>query len=190
MQPHRLHLIPLDGLFAIAKLPPDAPIPAWATSGPLFSITRTAEELSIVCLEAFVPPGVQVERGWRCLRVAGRMEFSVVGVLASLVVPLADAGISVFAVSTFETDYLLVKDVAWDRAREVLAGAGQAQAEEAGRHGLAWGARLALLFSEVPTPAGAGEPSATAARSGAAASWARTPTSTGCSVTSSTRSRR
>src|SRR5262245_54120965 len=110
MTRHRLTLIPLDGLFAIVKLPPEAAIPSWASSGSFLSITRTADELSIVSPEAAVPSGVQAERGWRCVRVAGKMDFSVVGVLASLVVPLADAGVSVFAVSTFDTDYLLVKN--------------------------------------------------------------------------------
>jgi len=115
MQPHHLNLIPLDGTFAIAKLPPDAVIPSWASSGPFFSITRTADEVSIVCPKAQVPPGVQCERGWRCLRVAGTMDFSTVGVLASLVGPLAEAGISVFVVSTFDTDFLLGKEAAWER---------------------------------------------------------------------------
>jgi hypothetical protein len=122
---HRLRtLIPLDGTFAIAKMPPDAAIPSWASSGPFVSITRTADELSIVCPDAQVPPGVQAEPGWRCLRVAGKMDFSMVGVLASLVGPLADAGISVFAVSTFDTDYLLVKEAAWQQAKEVLVATG------------------------------------------------------------------
>jgi hypothetical protein len=124
MTQQRLNLDPLDGLFAIAKLPPDAAIPSWASSGPFFSITRSADELSIVCPEAQVPSGVQAERGWRCVRVAGTMDFSVVGVLASLVGPLAEAGISVFAVSTFDTDYLLLKEAEWERAKERLVGAG------------------------------------------------------------------
>jgi hypothetical protein len=72
MQPHGLLLALLDGLFAIAKLPPDAAIPSWASSGPSCSITRTADELSIVCAESQVPPGVQAEPGWRCVRIAGK----------------------------------------------------------------------------------------------------------------------
>jgi hypothetical protein len=119
-----VNLLMLDSLFAIAKLPPDAPIPAWVSGGPFVSITRTADELSVVCPAAQVPPGVQAEAGWRCVRVAGKMEFSMVGVLAALVSPLADAGISVFAVSTFDTDFLLVKDALWDTAKEVLGAAG------------------------------------------------------------------
>ena len=107
---HRLNLTVVDGTFAVCRLEADAPIPPWATAGSFFSITRTADELSIVCHQEAVPEGVGGERGWRCLRVAGTMPFSVVGVLASLAAPLAEAGISVFAVSTFDTDYLLMKD--------------------------------------------------------------------------------
>ena len=105
-----LPLIELPGSFAICKLDKDAALPAWATAGNFFSITRTTDELSIVCSQSDVPEDVPCERDWRCLRVAGTMAFSVVGVLASLVTPLAEAGISVFALSTFDTDYLLVKE--------------------------------------------------------------------------------
>jgi hypothetical protein len=124
MQPQPLNLIPLDGRFAVAKLPPDAALPAWVGSSSFISITRTADELSIVCPESLVPSGAKCERGWRCVRVAGKMDFSAVGVLASLVGPLTDAGISVFALSTFDTDYLLVKEVVWDQARETLVRSG------------------------------------------------------------------
>jgi hypothetical protein len=96
---HRLNLIVVDGAFAGCRLGGDAPVPAWTTAGPFFSITRTADELSGVCRQDAVPEGVVCERGWRCVRVAGAVPFSVVGVLASLTVPLAEAGGSVFAVS-------------------------------------------------------------------------------------------
>jgi hypothetical protein len=102
-------LIVVDGLFAVCRLEPDTAIPAWATTGDLVSITRTADELSIVCRQDAVPEGIHCERGWRCLRVAGTIPFSAVGILASLTAPLAEAGISIFVISTFDTDYLLVK---------------------------------------------------------------------------------
>lgn len=105
----QLTLTLLENSFAICKLSSDAPIPPWATAGALFSITRTADELSVVCRQDALPEGILCERGWRCLQVAGTIPFSAVGVLASLTVPLAEAGISLFAVSTFNTDYLLVK---------------------------------------------------------------------------------
>jgi hypothetical protein len=90
----RLTLIVVDGTFAVCRLQPDAPIPGWSTAGDFFSITHTPGELSIVCAEEAVPEGVKCEQGWRCLRVAGAIPFSVVGVLAALAVPLAEAGVS------------------------------------------------------------------------------------------------
>ena len=116
----QLTLLVVDDSFAICRLEPKAPIPPWATAGDLSSITRTAEELSVVCRQDAVPDGINCERGWRCLRVAGTIPFSVVGVLASLTAPLAEAGISVFAISTFDTDYLLVKAKDLKRAVDVL----------------------------------------------------------------------
>jgi hypothetical protein len=115
----------MDGIFAVCRLEPEAPIPSWATAGHFFSITRAAEEISVVCRQDAVPEGIRCERGWRCLRVAGTIPFSVVGVLASLTAPLAEAGISVFAVSTFDTDYLFVKEDEWKRAVDVLCQYGQ-----------------------------------------------------------------
>jgi hypothetical protein len=110
----------LERTFAVCKLVQDAAIPAWAGAGEFMSITRTADELSMMCCQDDVPPGIACERGWRCLRVAGTMPFSLVGVLASLTVPLAEAGISVFAISTFDTDYLLVKEINLIAALKVL----------------------------------------------------------------------
>ena len=126
MSLHRLNLTFVDGTFAVCRLGADAPIPPWATGGSFFSITRTADELSAVCRQDAVPEGVVGERGWRCLRVAGTIPFSVVGVLASLVAPLAEAGISVFAVSTFDTDYLLVKEKDFGEALDALRRSGHA----------------------------------------------------------------
>jgi len=121
----QLTLQELPGIFAVCRLGPDATVPAWAWQGPLVSVTRTMDELSIVCAEATVPPdGVQVERGWRAFRVAGRLDFALVGILARLTAPLAEAGVSVFALSTFDTDYLLVRAADVDRAAEALRAAG------------------------------------------------------------------
>jgi hypothetical protein len=78
-------------------------------AGDFYSITRTKKELSLVCSQEFVPVGVQCEKGWRCILVSGSLDFSLTGILASLTNSLAEAGISVFAISTFDTDYLLVK---------------------------------------------------------------------------------
>src|SRR5262249_14427416 len=115
-----LNLILLRDSFAICKLMSNASIPSWATTGNLFSITRTTEELSVVCPQNSVPDGINCKRGRRRLRVAGTIPFSVVGVLASLTAPLAETGISAFAISTFDTDYLLVKVQDLERAVAIL----------------------------------------------------------------------
>lgn len=122
MTVHNLTLLP--GTFAVCRLEPDAAVPAWATNGSFFSIARTTDELSIVCNQADVPDGVRCERNWRCFKLAGPIPFSTIGVLASLVSPLAEAGISVFAISTFDTDYLLVKEKDLPKATDALCQAG------------------------------------------------------------------
>jgi hypothetical protein len=119
-----LTLLSLQDTFAIAQLPFDSAIPDWATRGRFCSITRTAEDLSIVCREDDVPGDVAAERGWRCLRIAGKLDFAMVGVLASVIIPLAAVGIAVFVVSTFDTDYLLVKEQEFAAASRELQRAG------------------------------------------------------------------
>ena len=111
----------IDGLYAVYRLPADAPLPSWAIDGPagaFVSITRTAEEVSIVCRQDLAADGIRSERGLRVLRVAGTLDFALVGVLAALLAPLAGAGVSAFAISTFDTDYLLVKE---DRLADAVA---------------------------------------------------------------------
>lgn len=109
MAERQLELRVLPGRLAVCRLPADAPIPNWAQVSTLVSVTRTADELSIVCSEADVPRDVTAERGWRALQVAGPLDFALTGVLAALAVPLADAGVSIFALSTYDTDYVLVR---------------------------------------------------------------------------------
>jgi nitrilase len=104
-----LRLIGVPGTFAVCRLPAGSPVPDWATTGEVWTVSRTADELSVVCPQDVVPTGVTCELGWRCLRVAGAMPFTLVGVPASLTAPVARAGVGVFAFSTFDTDYLLVK---------------------------------------------------------------------------------
>lgn len=119
-----MKLLLLPGRYAVCRLPGDAPPPAWAFGGPFSSLTRTADEFSVVCREEDVPAGVRHEPRWRCLRVAGTLDFALVGVLASLTVPLAEAGVSVFAVSTFDTDYLLVREPDLPRTLAALSAHG------------------------------------------------------------------
>jgi len=103
-----LELSLLPERFAISRLVADAPIPGWATQGGFFSVTRTGDELSIVTELSRVPVDVQSQPGWRVLKVHGPFVLSEIGVLSSMASPLAEAKISLFAVSTFDTDYLLV----------------------------------------------------------------------------------
>lgn len=120
-----LHFSLVPDVLAVVRLPADAPVPAWAGEPSAFaSITRTGDELSIVCREALVPPGAAAEPGWRALKISGPLPFTAVGVLAGIAAPLADAGVSIFAVSTFDTDYVLVKADQLDRAMAALSAAG------------------------------------------------------------------
>ena len=115
----------LAGTFAICPLPPDAAVPEWAiVPGPFLSISRTVDELSITAPERVVPAGVRSQRDYRALRVRGVLAPELVGILLSIAEPLAKAGVSIFAVSTFDTDYLLVKQEVFERAIAVLREAG------------------------------------------------------------------
>jgi nitrilase len=119
-----LRLVGVSGTFAVCKLPADSPVPGWATAGDVWNVARTTDEFSVVCRQDAVPAGVASEPGWRCLRVAGAMPFTLVGVLASLTAPVARGGVGVFAFSTFDTDYLLVKAGDFPKAVAALRAAG------------------------------------------------------------------
>lgn len=119
-----MNLRVLPQSLAICRLPAEAEVPGWASRGPFVSVTRTPDELSIVCPESSVPEEIEMEAGWRALQVEGPLDFSLTGVVASLAVPLAEAGIPIFVISTFETDWLLVKAERLERAVGVLRGAG------------------------------------------------------------------
>ncbi len=106
---HQLTLAILPDTFAVCRFAADAPIPSWVTNGNFVSLTRTRDELSIVCAQRDVPDDIRCERDWRALKVEGPLDFALTGILASIAAPLADAGISIFAISTFDTDYVLVK---------------------------------------------------------------------------------
>jgi hypothetical protein len=114
----------LPDSLAICRLSPEADVPEWALIGEFVSITHTGDELSIVCAEQSVPPDVKADREWRALKVEGPLDLALTGVLASLANPLAEAQINLFAVSTFDTDYLLVKGYNLARACEALRQAG------------------------------------------------------------------
>jgi hypothetical protein len=115
----KLTLSILKGRFAICRLSASAEIPRPSLNEVFFSTTRTSDELSIVCPEESAPAEGRCEKGWQCLKVQGPLDFSMTGVMASLAMPLSEAGVSIFSVSTFDTDYLLVK--ATDLERAILA---------------------------------------------------------------------
>jgi hypothetical protein len=110
----------LDTL-AVCRLSPSADIPQWALQNKtLLSITYTSDELSLVCLEEMVPGGVQYERSWRAIKVQGPLDFSLTGILVALAAPLAAVHIPIFALSTFDTDYLLLQEEYLSQAKTVL----------------------------------------------------------------------
>ncbi|MGB7295639.1 MAG: ACT domain-containing protein [Candidatus Aminicenantales bacterium] len=118
-------------ILAICRLPPESEVPGWASGGEFLSITRTNDELSIVCPQTAVPVDVKADRDWRCLKVAGPLDLRLTGVLASLTNPLAEARINIFAISTYDTDYLLVKEENLARAIGVLTESGHRVARDA-----------------------------------------------------------
>jgi len=122
MSKSKLSLSVLPETLAVCRLEKDAQIPSWATNNPVFfSITRTRDELSIVCDQSVVPEDIQnVEKNWRALKVEGPLDFSLTGILASLAQPLAEAEISIFAISTFDTDYVLTKSENLEATVKVL----------------------------------------------------------------------
>ena len=126
MESRQLILSP--GKFAVCRLEAAAPYPEWV-AGDLVSATRTLDELTVVCREEHVPDGIECERDWRCLRVDGTLDFSLVGVIASISAALATAGISIFVISTFGTDYVLLKSRDLEMAIQTLNGSGFPVAE-------------------------------------------------------------
>ena len=123
MENSKLALSVLPDQLAVCRLNADAQIPEWALNpAVLTSITRTRDELSIVCPQANVPAGIKTETGWKALKVEGPLDFSLTGILASLANPLAEAKISIFAISTFDTDYVLVKEENLAAAVKILSG--------------------------------------------------------------------
>ena len=112
---------------AVCRATAESPIPAWAQNADFFCIVHTTDELSLVCPEACVGAGdlnFQIERGWTALKLEGPFPFTVTGILASFLQPLAEAKIPIFAVSTFDTDYVLIKHDDLSRAQAALGAAG------------------------------------------------------------------
>ena len=120
---HHLRLSVLRGRYALCRLAPSADVPTWA-GGELASVTRTRAELSIICDESAVPAGVHQVAGYVAIGVEGPLAPEIVGVLASMAGPLAEAGIPIVAIGTFDTDYVMVRAVDLDHALRTLRRAG------------------------------------------------------------------
>jgi uncharacterized protein len=123
-QERRLKFRQLPGPYAIVRLAPDASIPTWAAQGDFTSITRTPDELSIVCPADNLPPDVHSPHRWICLKLEGPFPFSQTGVLLSFIDPLSKNEIPIFAISTYDTDYVLIPEEFAERALESLREAG------------------------------------------------------------------
>jgi uncharacterized protein len=121
---HRLKFRHIGGKHAVCSVPVELPIPGWALGGQLLSVTRTPEELSIVCPEEQVPPQVKAATGWICFKIEGPFPFTQTGILTSFIGPLSGHTIPVFAISTFDTDYVLVPEKFRDPALAALTAAG------------------------------------------------------------------
>ena len=114
----------VPGVFAICKLPPSAPIPDWALAGPFISVSRTADELSIVCPADNLPREINSESHWICFKLHGPFAFTQTGILAAFIRPLSANAIPIFAISTFDTDYVLIKEEFAGSALQALQQAG------------------------------------------------------------------
>ena len=121
----KLTFIILRETFAICRLDKDAPIPDWAFQGGLFSVTRTKDELSIVCPLINVPKGILCNQGWSCLKIKGPLDLSLTGIISSIAATLEREDISLFSISTYDTDYVMVKEKDLEKAIFALTEAGQ-----------------------------------------------------------------
>lgn len=124
MQKRKLKLSLLKDFYGICKLPCDSSIPDWAQKGSLYSITRTEKELTIVCPQGSIPMDIEYDGNWRGFRIDGSFDFSQIGVISCLAGPLARAGISIYVISTYDTDYVLVKEKNVEQAVTVLTDEG------------------------------------------------------------------
>ena len=110
----------MKGLYGVCRLNRDEAIPEWVFQSSFYSITKTLDELSVVCSQDNIPDEIKCEKDWRILRVEGPLDFSLIGILSSISTTLANKGISIFVISTYDTDYIFVKDKKVDMAIDAL----------------------------------------------------------------------
>jgi hypothetical protein len=124
MKQRQLQLSLLKDKYGLCTLPNTAPIPDWALTQSLASITRTEKELTIVCRLEILPSQYQSDLNWRCFKIDGSFDLNQIGVISSISSPLADAGISIYVISTYDTDYFLIKEQNLEKTISVLSNSG------------------------------------------------------------------
>jgi uncharacterized protein len=124
MEPPRLKLSLLPDVLAVCRLEHEQDLPIWATQGDFSSVSRIRKELSVICAGNSVPENVRASRGWRAIKIEGPLDLDLVGILVSVAVPLAHAGIGILPVGTFDTDYILVRDRQLGEALKALRATG------------------------------------------------------------------
>jgi len=119
---HKIILQHANDVLAVCRLSPDKKLPSWITleTDKFISITQTKDELSIVCDQNLVPNDVNAERDWRIIKIKGQLRFALVGILKCWITPLSENGISIYTISTYDTDYILIQEKQFDRAIELL----------------------------------------------------------------------
>ncbi len=124
MKEYKLKFIILPGKYGVCRLDDTRQIPEEIRRSKFYTITKTSEELSLVCCEDLIPIGVNYEKDWKILKITGPLDFALVGILAAISGILAEEGISIFAVSTYDTDYILIKEPNLEKAITVLRAKG------------------------------------------------------------------
>jgi hypothetical protein len=119
-QSKKLTLVVLPNSLAVCRLEKEAQIPAWVYKSSFYTVSKTTEELSVVCDQSVVPVAVKKQDNWKAFKVQGPLDFSQIGIISSLSKPLAENNIPIFALSTYDTDYILVESKYFDRAKEIL----------------------------------------------------------------------
>lgn len=121
---HQLRIIVLDGGFAFCRLNTTDEFPLWVLSSSFYTISKTADELSVVCESMYVPENIKCEKGWRLLKITAVLDLSLTGITAKFSTALAKAGINLCVIATYDTDYIMVKEEKLEMAKTALGYAG------------------------------------------------------------------
>lgn len=121
---NQLRIIVLDGEFALSRLNADDELPSWILFSSLYSVTKTTDELSVVCESKYVPENIKCEKGWRLLKIAAMLDLSLTGITAKFSTALANAGVNLCVIATYDTDYIMVKEEKLETAKTALGNAG------------------------------------------------------------------